>query len=172
MCLAGEIGRLWSKDLILGKKNSQQAAAFFRMKPIEVMEHINKHEIVVDEETGTYESPDFYLNELLKLLKLLKDWMNYCVSSGQYSRQDLELAMKLNKEVRETLKTLGEFQGKMGHSSSTTINIDVINQRYMQITNLLMTEVCPECRLKVIDLMDQLESLPANQQIPETVLNI
>lgn len=157
LCQAGEIGRLWSKDIILGRKSPQEAMAAFEMQREDVLEHINNHEIITNDTTGNYESPDFYINEILKSLKMLKDWMNYCSLNSSKKKEDVELFIKLNKEIRETLKCLGEFHGRIGNSTSTTVNIAVLNQKYMMLTNVLQTEVCPECRLKVIEAMEQIE---------------
>lgn len=158
MCLAGEVGRLWSKDIILGRKSPTEAMAMFTMPMHDVMEHVNKHEIVIDEDGGTYESPDFYINEILKSLKMLKDWMNYCSLSSSKKKEDVELFIKLNKEIRETLKCLGEFHGRIGNQSNVTVNIALLNQKYLALTNILQTEVCPECRLKVIEAMETIEA--------------
>jgi hypothetical protein len=157
MCKAGEIGRIWSKDIILGRKSPQEAAVQFTMSVAEVMDHINTHEIIIDEEGGNYESPDFYINEVLKSLKAVKDWMTYCQLSSSKKKEDIDLFIKLNKELRETIKCLGEFHGRLGSKGSVTINIETLNQRYLAITNILNTEVCPECRLKVLKALEEIE---------------
>mgnify|MGYP007088118007 CR=1 FL=1 len=159
MCQAGEMGRLWSKDIIIGHKSPQEAAVMFTMTVSEVMEHINSHEIVIDEDAGTYESPDFYINEVLKSLKAVKDWLSYCQLSSSKKKEDFEMFIKLNKELRDTLKCLGEFHGRYGSANNATINIEALNQRYVMITNLLNTEVCPECRLKVIKAVEQMDAM-------------
>lgn len=158
MCQAGEIGRLWSRDIILGRKSPQEAALHFNMNVSDVMAHINSHEIVVDEEGGDYESPDFYINEVLKSLKAVKDWMTYTQLSSSKNK-DVDTFIKLNKELRETIKCLGEFHGRLSNSSSVTVNIEALNQRYLMITNILNTEVCPECRLKVLKALEEIEAM-------------
>lgn len=156
--MAGEIGRLWTRDIILGRKNILDASIQFHCSQAEVLEHINTHEILTNN-SGDYESPDFYMGELLKLFKMLKDWLNYCVQTDKMRREDYKIALQMIKETRETLKALGEFQGRLDSKSNVTVNIEMINQKYLQITNLLMNEVCDECRLKVINLMDQLDEV-------------
>jgi hypothetical protein len=156
MCDAGEVGRLWSKWIIMGSKTAQETAFQFKMLPAEVMDHVNHHEIKVDEEKGIYESPDLLMNELLKILKQLKDWMNY-ISSIDYDKDDIDTFVKLTKELRETVKVMGEFQGKYSKGNSVNVNVAMINQRYEQFTYLLMDEVCEDCRLKVLNLMEHLD---------------
>jgi DNA mismatch repair ATPase MutS len=156
MCDAGEVGRLWSKWIIMGSKTAQDTALQFKMLPAEVMDHVNNHEIVVNEEKGIYESPDLLMNELLKILKQLKDWMKY-ISTIDYDKDDIDTFVKLTKELRETIKVMGEFQGKLNKGNNVNVNVAMINQRYEQFTYLLMDEVCEDCRLKVLNLMDHLD---------------
>lgn len=157
ICDAGSIGRSWSKDLLLGKKTILEASIFFDCTQEDILDHINHHEIIVDVTSGDYESPDFYMNELLTLFNMMKDWVNLVLQSKQLDSRDMELGLKLSKEIREILKLLGEFHGKNDKSKDINVNIELINQKYMMITNFITKELCPECQLKVIDLMDQIE---------------
>jgi hypothetical protein len=156
LCECGSVGRNWSRDITLGKKSDVDAAVFFNMTPAEVQEHLDKHEIVVDEETGDYNSPDFYMNKLLKLLKMLEDWLQYQILDGGLDKTKVELGIKLAREVRLTLESLAEFQGRLNRGGGdTTIKLTQINIKYMKLTQALMTEVCEECRPKIIEILDE-----------------
>ncbi|MCK9577250.1 MAG: hypothetical protein M0R51_15200 [Clostridia bacterium] len=156
ICDAGTIGRSWSKDLLLGRKTILEASIFFDCTQDDVLDHINNHEIVLDRASGDYESPDFYMNELLTLFNLMKDWVNLVLQSEKLDSRDMELGLKLSKETREILKLLSEFHGN-SKDKDVNVNIELINMKYMQITNFITQELCPECQLKVINLMDQIE---------------
>lgn len=157
ICLAGEVGRTWTKDLVLNDKEIHEACAFFKMTPEDVQDHIDTHDFEEMEDPAVLDDPEYYDRELLKLFRLFKDWMKYCITNGNPTKADVDLAMKLGKEMRETIKTLGEFRGKLNRNSSVNVNVAIINQKYMALTKALTTEVCPECRLKVINLLDSME---------------
>lgn len=161
LCDAGDEGNVWSKDILLGRKNIAEASRFFNTTNSVVLEHVNKHYKPQDTVTGNSTSDcvkdrDFYLNELHMLLKQLKDWTNYCIRSSNMGTRDIELLLKLVKETRDTIKTLGEFEGRINKQSQVQVNIALVNQRYSAIEHFLLNDTCDECRLKVIDLMDSL----------------
>lgn len=164
ICSAGDKGRLWTRDVVLGRKNLFDMSKHFGCTQEEAMEHVNKHEIIVDDD-GNYNSPDFYISKLLKILKTLEDMVSYdMIMNTDMKNQDKETTIKVLKECRETLKALGEFQGRL--SKDTNINIEIINNQYKQITNMIVAEVCPECQLKIVDLMDEM-----NQKEPIKVIS-
>lgn len=165
LCDAGDVGRIWSKDILTGRKNIQEAALFFKTTSSIVQQHIYEHykpdTVVVDDSCDpAVESEDFYLRELHRLLKQLKDWTNYCVKATDMSNRDIETMLKLVKETRDTIKVLGEFEGRINKQAQIQVNIAMINQRYDLIQKFLLTEACDECKIKVIDLMDELSKLP------------
>lgn len=155
MCLAGGTGTAWCKDILAGNKTYNQAATFFHMLPLDVMEHVNQHAITVDDATGVADSPDFYLRELLKVLKALKDWMEYCTTQANVSRGDIDLGIRLSKEVRETLKVLGEFQGRYNATKNPTVQLTEVHQKYMELTDVIMAEVCPKCQSKILHVIEK-----------------
>jgi len=165
ICEADDVGRIWSKDILIGKKNLAEAALFFKTTQTIVLEHMNSHyhpeQDVVHPEVISADIPDdakkdFYLRELHQMLKQLKDWTNYCIQSSDMTNRDIETMLKLVKETRDTIKTLGEFEGRINKQTQVQVNIAMINQRYNEIEKFLLTETCDECKLKVIDLMDRL----------------
>lgn len=160
ICLAGEVGREWTKDLILCDKQIPEASAFFKMSPEEVKDHIDNHEFEADEDVDALNDPEYFDRELLKLFRLFKDWMKYCISQGNPTKADVDLAVKLGKEMRDTIKTMGEFRGKLNRPNNVNVNVEIINQRYVALTQALTTEVCPECRQKVINLLDTMDKEP------------
>lgn len=153
ICDSGAVGRTWSRDVILGKKSSREMAEYFGVDHSEVMEHLNTHELVVDDSKGIYESPDFYMNELLKLLKMLKDWLKITVEEGKTDKFTIDNGIKLSKEVRLTLESLAQFQGRFDRTSN--VQLTQVNMKYMQLTTVLLSEVCDECRGKIIKVLDE-----------------
>jgi len=155
MCSAGHIGELWASRLANGEVDYIETANFFRMTPQTVMEHVNTHAVYRDPTTGDYDSPDFYLKELLDVLKVLKSWLEYCVNQQTISPREIDIGIRLSKELRETLKAVGEFQGRLNRERESGISLTEIEQNYNRLTNIILTEVCGECQEKILRLMEE-----------------
>jgi endonuclease III-like uncharacterized protein len=152
LCDAGDVGKLWTKELHLGKKNVHEAALFFKTGQNEVLDHINNHD--EPDEPEEEDSSDFYIRELKRLFKLQKDWIEYCIQSRDLQRQDIETLIKLSKETRETIRSIGEFEGRLNKQPQVSVNIAIINKQYDQMKRIFETELCEECKVRVIDQMD------------------
>jgi hypothetical protein len=150
MCRAGIIGRNATKEITLGVPGSlEKAVMFFKMTPLEVQEHCTNHEIMVDEEEGKYESNDFYMDRLLKVLKRLDAWVKY-LDAKSLDRESISLGLKLMKETRETMKDLAEFQGRLDRRGNVSIQIDTLNAQYNELQQVILQGLCPECQEMVI----------------------
>jgi len=143
---------------MLGKRTLHDASLFFKVPISEVNEHVNHH---YEPQVVELEPEDFYIRELNKILRQLKDWTSYYMKSSTITNRDMETMIKLIRETRDTIKTLGEFEGRLNRQTPVQINISMINQRYERLQDFLLNEVCDECRLKVINLMDELKQIPS-----------
>lgn len=151
----------WSRDIIVGKVSVEEASMFFNMSRNEVMDHINTHQIKEDKNTGEYDSQDFYMKRLLRMLKKLEDWVNYICAIKDFDRENIKLALMLTKETRATLHDLAEFQGRLNQGGNVNVKIETMNNRFVLLTNLIVQEVCPECRQKVLEAIDQMPAIEA-----------
>jgi len=61
------------------------------------------------------------MNELLKLLKMLKDWLKITVEQGKADKYTIDNGIKLSKEVRLTLESLAQFQGQYDRTSNVQL---------------------------------------------------
>jgi hypothetical protein len=158
MCKAGIVGRNHTKNITLGKQGAlENACSFFGISPIEVMEHCNTHEITIDEAAGIYESNDFYMDRVLKMVKRLDGWMDYLetkMNPEAVDLQDMKMGLLLIRESRETIKDLATFQGRLENKGNTTVKIETLNAQYNQLTQIMMSEVCDTCRERIIKLLD------------------
>ncbi|MCK9326299.1 MAG: hypothetical protein M0P69_12475 [Bacteroidales bacterium] len=159
MCEAGAIGMQWSRDIIIGKVGIEEAAMFFKMTRNEVMDHINTHQIKEDKSTGEYNSEDFYMKRLLNMLKKLEDWVDYVCKIRDFDRENIKLAIMLTKETRATLHDLAEFQGRLNLGGNVNVRIEKMNHQYIELTNVIVQEVCPSCRKKVLEAIDNLPAI-------------
>lgn len=161
MCEAGAIGMAWSRDIISGKTSVEEAAMFFKITRNEVMDHVNTHQIKVDSKTGEYDSEDFYMKRLLSMLKKLEDWVDYICKIREFDRENVKLAVMLTKETRATLHDLMEFQGRLNQGGNVNVRIEKMNTQYIELTNMIVQEVCPSCRKRVLEAIDHMPAIEA-----------
>ncbi len=170
ICNVGTIGSKWTRELKLGSKSLRAAALEFNMTIEEVMEHVKHHEMEDKEENklvSLLDDPDFFYNELLLLFRNLKEWLTFTMESERLDKANMELGMKLIREIRETLKFVAELQGKLNKG-------DTYYQQYIQIQgdlNVLLSAVlndmCPECQDRVMmnpKVVKMLEEENANKK--------
>jgi hypothetical protein len=153
MCEAGIIGRNATKKVMMNMPGAlEEAVVMFHMTPLEVQEHCTTHEITIDEDEGIYQSNDFYMDRMLKMIKRLDSWMKY-LESHATDRESIVLGLKLIKETRETVKDLAEFQGRLDRRGNVNIQIETLNAQYNQLQTVIMQELCPQCQETVIKLL-------------------
>ena len=141
----------------MGLKSPKEAANQFGMSVEAVNDHVAEHEYMTSDERLIYESKDFYVRELAKIFNMLQNWLNYVIGADVISKQDLNMGIKLSREVRETIVKLAEFQGRLDKSAGTTEKILKMEKKYLEVSSVIMTKVCPECQLKVIEAIQDLK---------------
>ena len=155
MCEAGQFGNMWTRMVFTGEKSLEEAAKMFQMEPTDVMEHVNDHEIrKVTTDTGEeeYESDDFYLSKLLQTMKYLMAWVEFVGKGEDVNKSAVDMLTKLTKESRETVKTIAEFQGRRD-TVTTKIQIDSMETKVLNLTNVLLQEACPTCKAKMMEVL-------------------
>ena len=155
MCDAGQFGNMWTKMVFMGEKSLEDAAKMFNMEPADVMEHVNDHEIrkiVTEEGDEEYESDDFYLSKLLSTMKYLMAWVEFVGKGETVDKSAVDMLTKLTKESRETVKTIAEFQGRRD-TVTTKVQIDSMETKVLNLTNVLLQEACPTCKAKMMEVL-------------------
>lgn len=176
ICRAGVEGQEWTDAVILGKKTPSQCAAKFFMNVDAVMEHIYEHTMlncITDEDRAAAmghpgEEPglismDFYTTEIMQILAYLKRYSKGLSIHQSSGTKDVELALKVMRELRLTIESLAEFQGRISTKSHTTINIDNMNMKFLSITNVIRTRLCPKCRQEMLAAIAEIDE-SKNQQ--------
>lgn len=192
-------GQEWVDLVIMGKKTPSQAAHHFGVTVDAVMEHIYEHTImgmITDENRTPPRDPgdapgttigakgavgeaiaedgsislDFYSNEIMHILAHLKRWARSLALHQASSTRDIDTGLKVMRELRLTVESLAEFQGRLASHkiSNMTVNIDTMNMRYMNITNAIRTELCPTCRQKMLEVIT-LEASNAMKPSTQTI---
>lgn len=154
ICRAGQIGRGWARDLVLGRKTAGEAAIYFRISETAVMEHVNTHEIDFGNDEEEPQTTDYYMGRLFKIVKKIDEWITYISESGSYDTRNGELLVKLLREMRQTIESLAAFQGRLDKSNNVNVKIESVEMKFLALTQVLLQEVCEECRGKIIEIID------------------
>lgn len=139
--------------MIKGKTSPRECGEHFGISDAEVYEHINNHELKIDVNTGKVDSPDFYMGRLLGMIETMDEWVRLTMEVNDFDANRIRAGTSLMREIRETLKTLAEFQGVKETGGNYSIQITQIKQEYIALTNFIMEEACDSCRAKIIDVM-------------------
>lgn len=154
ICNCGDIGVKWTKELRMGSKSLRAAGIEFTMTPDEVFDHVKNHVLPENDSTSLVsllDDPNFFYNELLTLFRNLKDWLTFTMETERWDKSNMDMGIKLIREIRETLKFIAELQGKLNKG-------DTYHQQFLQIQgdlNLLMgtvlNKMCPTCQQEVLN---------------------
>jgi len=154
LCVSGQYGAALSRDIILGRRSPVEVAQELQMSLTDVMTHVNDHQFVIDEKTGECSSPDWYLNKLASMIKQLDGWLKLSLTRDP-TNDTIKTGILIVKETRGVLSQMAELQGRVDRGRSVNIQIENMNVRYQQLTNLLLQGMCDQCRGKLIELLDQ-----------------
>jgi len=151
ICAAGEMGKIWTNDIADGKRTVEDAATFFDVGIEAVDIHIVEHIGEDDEEVTPLDmvNEEYFLEEMMALIKTLKDYVSYLIEYGEVDRNTIADLTKLSKELRETLRTVVDIQNKRD-KNKTEIDIKKMEKKVNEIQSLVLTQICDECRPKVL----------------------
>jgi hypothetical protein len=157
VCAAGTLGAAMIRDCHLSKKTTFQIAAELQCSNEAVMRHINEsHELTLDDD-GDLQSPDKLLNDLLKTLKTLKQWTDFVVmnvdSPEKIDRAKVDMLVRLSQEARKTIESVATLQGRKG-PGDTYIQMQVLNQKVMLLTNTVIDTACGDCKMKILEAIE------------------
>lgn len=117
-------------------------------------------------------SMDIYTTEIMQILAYLKRYARALSIQQSTSARDIDIALKIMRELRLTIESLAEFQGRISSKSHTTINIESMNMRLLSITNVIRTRLCPKCRQEMLAAITEVENQTSSQTIvPEITSN-
>jgi len=148
----------WVRLILNNHRTAIACAEFFKTTPEQVNKHIYSHYDVAD--TVSPNDPEFIKDKLLKLLSTIELWFDEAIIDNAIDRGTVDLALKMSREIRDTLKLYGELNGQLSQQNAT-INIVAIQNNYRQLTNTLMMDLCPDCQIKVMRVIE-------NKRLAET----
>ncbi len=151
-------GGRWSEALALGNKTIKEAQVAFNMSKADVEEHLFKH---TDSFTGAKEnnrtySKDFYIARLDQMGSDLNSMLDEVMGSGRVDSESIRSATTLTKEIRETLRLLGDITKVITNDNTAELEQNVLELRniLLTLTNTITNKACPECQKKILETID------------------
>ena len=155
LCRDKTASMAWAKLITRGIRTPIECAAYYGISPEDVNDHLNNH-IMYKNEEGRMDSPDYVVSKVLKIVEAMDEFFDEMrIQDTTIDRSTMDLILRLSKELRESLKLLADLQGRLGNSNETRV-IEITNN-YKMLTQVIMTEMCGDCQMKVIDAMDRLQ---------------
>lgn len=159
LCRDQARGTSWVRLILNNQRTVYECAAFYRVTEKYVEEHIYEH--FNTELDVTPDDPDYVKKKMLKFITVIELWFdNMVTTSGvNIDRATIEMGLKMIREIRDSLKVVGEIDGKLNRTDPA---IQIINMKndLKQLTNVIMMDMCPDCQTKALKAMEQLQ-LPA-----------
>lgn len=157
-------GQRWTEHLQRGNKTIKEAAMAFNMSDAQVEEHLFKHTPNWGGRTSKDDSydKDFYIRRLDQigsdLNRMLDDILDQPTNT-----ENIRNVATLTKEIRETLRLLGEVTKVIKDDEAAKMEKAILNMRenYLALTTIIMRESCPECQAKIIDAVEKQKALVA-----------
>jgi hypothetical protein len=173
VCDAKSLGAAKIRACNLGTSTPYIVAAELKCTYEEVMTHINEgHELRVDEK-GKMHSEDELLKKLSTNMNILDEWAGFIIQSvtkpEQIDGAKVNMLVRLTQEIRKTVESIAELQGRKG-PGDTLIQLQIVNNKFTTITNLVLDNCCPSCQMKILDAIDRDPMLSGGVACQENVL--
>jgi predicted Zn-ribbon and HTH transcriptional regulator len=151
----------WCEKIALGQRTIKEAAIAFDVTEKDIEEHIYEHEPQWGKpaDSRAYER-GFYVERLESLHSDLQGWADE-VMCGAPTPENIRLGIQLTKEVRETLRLLGEVTKilKDDEAQAALAAVKQMQTRYLALTNIIVTSSCPECKAKILKSIEEQKKL-------------
>lgn len=160
-------GSRWTEALALGNKTQKEAQIAFGMSRADVEDHIYHHSdetaITTTEVNRSYDK-DFYIRRLDQMGSDLNSMLEE-VMTANVNSESIRNATALTKEIRETLRLLGDITKVIKDDNTAELERSVIDMRtnYLTLTNIITTKVCPDCQKKILEAIDTQRKLLGNK---------
>jgi len=159
LCGSGRRAQRWTEALHKGTKSVLEAQREFGMSKEAVEAHLFQHSPTWNAVPAIKEEVserDYYIRQLsqmeIDLHKMLEDVVDFNATSPDTIRS----ATSLTKEIRETLRLLGEITKVISNDETAELERAILDMRtnYLTLTNIVTTQCCPMCQKKILDAID------------------
>lgn len=148
-------GQRWTEALFKGTKTIREAQQAFGMSKEQIEEHLYKHSPDWSaQQTAVMETQDreFYIKRLSQMGNDLHEMLEDVIDFGSTNPETIKSATTLTREIRETLRLLGEITKVISDDESARLERALLDMRsnYLTLTNLITTRCCPDCKAKIL----------------------
>lgn len=156
-------GQRITKKVALGQTTVADVARQFGLTHEEVEEHIYQHSpdgwTVADSVSKSYDR-DYYVKRLESLHDDLAVWADE-ILEGDPTPENIRLATTLVKELRDTLRLLGEVTKilKDDEAQQALAAVKEMQMRYLALTNIIVVSACPECKERILKAVEEQRAL-------------
>ena len=84
----------------------------------------------------------------------MENWATELMGDGEADKANIDSLTKLVKEMRTTITTIAEFKGRLDRST-TKINIEKVEGKVLTLVNVILEDVCDDCRSKITEVMSK-----------------
>ena len=143
-----------TRKIAKGQVSVRDVARQMGMAEADVEEHVYRHSMDAwepsDAVTKSYDR-DYYVKRLESIHDDLSEWLED-ILDGDPTAENIRLATTLVKELRDTLRLLGEVTKvlKDDEAQAAIAAVEGMRMQYLNLTQTISTQCCPECREKVI----------------------
>ena len=149
--LAPELAEDYRKRIMMGELDPRILARQYEI-PLElVMEHAYEHGEPIDLQSYGFE---YYEARMKLIFRRFDDWMTIITNTYSPDESSVRMATSLSKELRENMKLLGEFAGKIGMARYEKELID-LRYKFEKLSAIILTESCPECQSNMLEAMER-----------------
>ena len=148
----------WTRLIMNHIRTPMECADELGMTPEDVNKHIYEH--VSDNAFDDPNSPDYTRKKMLKFVTILESWFDDMTVEPKIDRSTMEIALKLVKEITNSIKVIGEIDGQLNKVDPKVQIINITND-YKRLTGILMMDLCDCCRPNVMRVIEQMQGGPA-----------
>ena len=141
----------WERLILNYHRTAFDCADALGMTPEAVNEHIYHH--CSHESALHHDNPDYVRLKMVKFADILELWLDGMIVDTKIERSTMDMAIRLIKEIRENLKVMAEIDGKLNKSDPKLQIINITND-FKRLTNVLMMDLCDECRPKALKAIE------------------
>jgi len=153
ICRSSKSVRITQK-LARGQLQYHDVERQFGMSKEDVEEHVYKHSATAwepaDATTKAYDR-DYYVKKLESIHDDLSEWLEGILEQ-EPTAENIRLATSLVKELRDTLRLLGEVTKvlKDDEARSAIAAVEEMRLQYLNLTHTISQQCCADCQKKVI----------------------
>jgi len=147
------VGLKWTVDVLEGRKTVKQMAEFFGVTVNEAWEHVEQH-VTADQLREWGRGDDQFVSKMQKMVQVLEDYVDLLAADLSPDVGRIKALTAVVRELRGTLMDYAELVGRI-QRGQVIVQVQQIEQKVQQLTMVVLEEVCPECRERILKRLEE-----------------